>query len=41
MISVPEILFDPSLAGIDSHGIDSIVHYSIGRCDVPDRYELY
>jgi len=37
----PEILFQPSLIGLDSNGIHVAIFYSIMKCDVSVRRELY
>jgi len=37
----PEILFQPSLIGLDSKGIHVAIYESIMKCDVSVRRELY
>nr|POE87185.1 actin [Quercus suber] len=37
----PEVLFDPSIVGMESGGVDEIVLRSIRRCDMDIRREMF
>lgn len=37
----PEVLFDPSMVGMESGGVDEIVLRSIRRCDMDIRREMF
>jgi actin-related protein len=37
----PEVLFDPSLSGMEAPGIHELVYNSINKCDIDIRRELY
>lgn len=37
----PEVLFDPSLVGLESKGAHHLVHETINKCDIDVRRELY
>mmetsp|Transcript_33090 Transcript_33090/g.73142 ORF Transcript_33090/g.73142 Transcript_33090/m.73142 type:complete len:378 (-) Transcript_33090:905-2038(-) len=37
----PEVLFNPSLIGVEAKGIDHLVHTTISKCDIDVRRELY
>lgn len=37
----PEVLFDPSLVGLEAKGIHHLVHDTINKCDIDVRRELY
>jgi actin-related protein len=37
----PEALFTPSIAGLQTDGIQQLIHISLERCDVDVRKELY
>merc|ERR1712083_81481 len=37
----PEVLFQPSLIGMESKGIDSLTYESVVKCDIDVRPELY
>lgn len=38
---VPEVLFQPSLVGMESDGIHDMMHKSISTCDIDVRRDLY
>merc|ERR1719378_1677831 len=37
----PEVLFQPSMIGLEDHGIHQLTYDSIMKCDVDIRKELY
>mmetsp|Transcript_21925 Transcript_21925/g.37487 ORF Transcript_21925/g.37487 Transcript_21925/m.37487 type:complete len:377 (-) Transcript_21925:673-1803(-) len=37
----PEVLFDPTLVGLEAKGIHHLVHNCINKCDIDVRRELY
>lgn len=37
----PEVLFQPSMVGMEAHGIHELVYRAINQCDVDVRRDLY